>query len=172
MAVDPINWRREMKKMIGSELAALKDEISQLRADLNTLTELVKILSANRVAEKEREISKSNNATNTPPSNPDSSISKKITPIHSNGNVSKAKTTIINREIHARHAAVFVQTAHNFRSKIKLSAMGKTIDAKSILMIMSMRLTKGTEVTIEAEGYDSRDAVKALINLIDNKFGE
>ena len=83
-------------------------------------------------------------------------------------------TTIINPTgIHARPASVFVQTASKFRSKVSLSAKGKTCDAKSILMIMSMGLTKGTDVTITAEGYkDAREAVQTLVGLIDDGFGE
>ena len=74
--------------------------------------------------------------------------------------------------IHARPASIFVQTATKFKSKIQLQAKGKTIDAKSILMIMSMGLVKGTEVTIIADGPDEAEAVKALKDLIDSKFGE
>ena len=74
--------------------------------------------------------------------------------------------------IHARPATVFVQTASNFRSKIQISAKGKTCDARSILMIMSMGLCKGTEITIRAEGPDARQAVSSLKELVDSKFGE
>lgn len=49
MAIDHVNWRREMKKFIGAELSSLQDEIANLRADLNSLTELVKILLANQL---------------------------------------------------------------------------------------------------------------------------
>lgn len=81
--------------------------------------------------------------------------------------------TIENKTgIHARPASIFVQTATKFKSKIQLQAKGKTIDAKSILMIMSMGLVKGTEVTIIADGPDEAEAVKALKDLIDSKFGE
>ena len=81
--------------------------------------------------------------------------------------------TIENKTgIHARPASIFVQTATKFKSKIQLQAKGKTIDAKSILMIMSMGLVKCTEVTIIADGPDEAEAVKALKDLIDSKFGE
>ena len=81
--------------------------------------------------------------------------------------------TIENKTgILARPASIFVQTATKFKSKIQLQAKGKTIDAKSILMIMSMGLVKGTEVTIIADGPDEAEAVKALKDLIDSKFGE
>ncbi len=80
---------------------------------------------------------------------------------------------ILNRTgIHARPASVFVQTASKFKSKVQIKAKGKSVDAKSILMIMSMGLTKGTEITIRAEGPDAYDAVYSLIKLVADKFGE
>ena len=54
--------------------------------------------------------------------------------------------------IHARPASVFVQTATKFKSKIQIEAKGKKVDAKSILMLMSMGLVKGTELTIMPRG--------------------
>ena len=84
-----------------------------------------------------------------------------------------AKTTIENKTgIHARPASVFVQTAGKFKSKVQIKAKGKSADAKSILMIMSMGLTKGTEIELVAEGPDEAEAVAALKELVDNKFGE
>ena len=85
----------------------------------------------------------------------------------------KATTTIENKTgIHARPASVFVQKASSFKSKIQIKAKGKTVDAKSILMIMSMGLVKGTEITIVADGPDEADAVAALKQMVDDKFGE
>ena len=87
--------------------------------------------------------------------------------------MTEATTTIENKTgIHARPASVFVQKASSFKSKVQLKAKGKTVDAKSILMIMSMGLVKGTEVTIVADGPDEADAVATLKQLIDDKFGE
>ena len=87
--------------------------------------------------------------------------------------MTEATTTIENKTgIHARPASVFVQKASSFKSKVQLKAKGKTVDAKSILMIMSMGLVKGTEITIVADGTDEADAVKALKDLVDAKFGE
>lgn len=94
----------------------------------------------------------------------------------------KLKGAIINMEatvvienksgIHARPASIFVQTATKFKSKVQIIAKGKTIDAKSILMIMSMGLVKGTEIVIKAEGDDAAEAVKTLKELVQSKFGE
>ena len=87
--------------------------------------------------------------------------------------MTEATLTIENKTgIHARPASVFVQTAAKFRSKVQVKAKGKTADAKSILMLMSLGLAKGTEITIEADGPDEADAVAALKELIVTKFGE
>ena len=81
--------------------------------------------------------------------------------------------TIENKTgIHARPASIFVQAATKFKSKVQIQAKGKTVDAKSILMIMSMGLVKGTEITIVADGPDEAEAVKALKDLVASKFGE
>ena len=82
-------------------------------------------------------------------------------------------TVVENRMgIHARPATVFVETASKFRSKVQISAKGKRVDAKSILMIMSMGLCKGTEITITADGPDAGKAAYDLKWLVDSKFGE
>ncbi|MBQ6005911.1 MAG: HPr family phosphocarrier protein [Selenomonadaceae bacterium] len=84
-----------------------------------------------------------------------------------------ATTTIRNLTgIYDRPAAILVQKACSFTSKIQFKAKGKVIDAKSILMIMAMGLRCGDEVTILAEGSDARQAVDTLIALIDSGFGE
>ena len=81
--------------------------------------------------------------------------------------------TIENKTgIHARPASIFVQAATKFKSKVQIQAKGKTVDAKSILMSMSMGLVKGTEITLVADGPDEAEAVKALKDLVASKFGE
>ena len=87
--------------------------------------------------------------------------------------VAEATTTIENKTgVHERPASVLVQLASKFESDIRIGAKGKVIDAKSILMIMSMGLVKGSELKIMAEGPDAQEAVKALKALVDSKFGE
>ncbi|MBR1420669.1 MAG: HPr family phosphocarrier protein [Selenomonadaceae bacterium] len=81
--------------------------------------------------------------------------------------------TIENKTgIHARPASLFVGEAAKYKSTVKIKAKGKTADAKSILMIMGLGLSKGTEITITADGPDEADAVAALSKLVEDKFGE
>lgn len=84
-----------------------------------------------------------------------------------------ATTNIKNAHgIHERPALNLMQKAQSFKSKIQLKANGKTVDAKgAALWIIGLGLVKGTEVTIIADGSDAKEAVKALIDLIDSKFG-
>ena len=85
----------------------------------------------------------------------------------------EASLTILNKTgIHARPASVFVQTASKFQSKVQIEANGKKADAKSILMLMSMGLAQGTELKLIADGPDEGEAIKALSDLINSKFGE
>ena len=87
--------------------------------------------------------------------------------------MTEVTTMIVNKEgIHARPASVFVQTASKFKSRIWIEAKGKTVDAKSILMIMSMGLLNGTSIIISADGYDEVEALMTLRDLVDSGFGE
>ncbi len=81
-------------------------------------------------------------------------------------------TVINNTGIHARPAALLVKEASKYQSKIQLKTAAKTADAKSILMLMGLGANKGTEVTICADGPDETEAVAALVNLFQSKFGE
>lgn len=67
---------------------------------------------------------------------------------------------------------MLTQTANKFNSKIQFKAKGKTLDAKSIIMWTTANLQRGDEITISATGSDAGKAVKALVELIDSKFGE
>ena len=74
--------------------------------------------------------------------------------------------------LHARAAAQFVRTATRFSSKVTVSKDGTTIDGKSILGILFLAATLGSELTIAASGEDEREAVEALVQLVDSGFGE
>ena len=81
--------------------------------------------------------------------------------------------TIINKAgVHARPAAMMAQMGRRFVSKITYTADGRTVDGKNIVPITSLGLTCGRCVTITAEGSDAPEAVAALTQLIENRFGE
>jgi phosphocarrier protein len=65
--------------------------------------------------------------------------------------------------LHARPAALFVQTANQFASEIRLVASsGEAVNAKSILGILSLGLGQGAEVDLHAEGEDAELAIASL----------
>ena len=77
--------------------------------------------------------------------------------------------------LHARPASLFVQTAAKFSSKIKvknLTTNGDFVDAKSIIMVLTLGVMKDHEVVIQTEGADADAALGALRALIENNFGE
>jgi PTS hybrid protein len=77
--------------------------------------------------------------------------------------------TIVNRDgLHARPAAEFVKLASTF--PVRVTVNGK--DAKSLLGIMSMGLTKGSSLEIASSDPEAVDAVNALADLVESGFGE
>jgi phosphocarrier protein HPr len=74
--------------------------------------------------------------------------------------------------LHARPSASFVQTASRFRSDIKVEKDGQEADGKSILDLMMLAAAQGTHITIKAQGEDAREALLALGDLVDGRFGE
>ena len=78
--------------------------------------------------------------------------------------------------LHARPASEFVTCAAQFSSKITIrSALDPeddSVDAKSIMLLLSIGLGQGDEVVITAKGEDETEAVDGLVALIESKFGE
>ena len=82
-------------------------------------------------------------------------------------------TTIKNRAgIHARPAALIVQTASQFESNIYLEKESEKISAKSIMGIITLGASYKTEIIVSAEGSDESEAVEAITNLFEKKFEE
>ena len=81
--------------------------------------------------------------------------------------------TIKNRAgIHARPAALLVQTASKFASKIWLEKGSDKINAKSIMGIITLGASFGTPIRIIAEGTDEEAAAAAIEALVESRFGE
>jgi len=74
--------------------------------------------------------------------------------------------------LHARPAALFVQTAGKFTANIWINMDHKKVNAKSIMGLISLAVSKGTEITIIADGEDEELAMKEIVDLVTSGFGE
>jgi len=74
--------------------------------------------------------------------------------------------------LHARAAALLVQTVNKFSSQVSLSKDGQTIDARSIMGVLTLAAAQGTKIQVEATGEDAERTVKAIERLVDNRFNE
>jgi phosphocarrier protein len=81
--------------------------------------------------------------------------------------------TIINKlGLHARAAAKLVATASHHASTVQVFKEGRQADAKSIMAVMMLAASKGSELTFEIEGKDESVAWEAIKLLINNRFDE
>lgn len=83
------------------------------------------------------------------------------------------KVTIKNKlGLHARAAASFVRVAFRFQSEIELIKGKQCANGKSIMGLLTLAASQGTELTLKAVGPDADEAIANLNELINNKFGE
>ena len=84
-----------------------------------------------------------------------------------------ADATIVNKlGLHARASAKLTQIASHYESEIWLTRSGRRVNAKSIMGVMMLAAAKGAVVRVEAEGADADAALGALLQLIQERFGE
>ncbi|WP_395670115.1 HPr family phosphocarrier protein [Rhodoferax sp.] len=82
-------------------------------------------------------------------------------------------TTIVNKlGLHARASAKLTKLAGSFPCEVWLSRGDRRVNAKSIMGVMMLAAALGTEVVIETQGAQEREAMDALLALIADKFGE
>ena len=74
--------------------------------------------------------------------------------------------------LHARPATFFIQKANSFKCSIWVEKEDCRVNAKSLLGVLSLGITKGTTITLIADGADEAAAVEGLIKLVDNEFTE
>lgn len=80
---------------------------------------------------------------------------------------------IINKlGMHARAAAKFVKLASTFESQIEIERKGRRVNGKSIMGVMMLAASKGSEVTIYTDGIDAEESLDQLEQLINNRFDE
>ncbi|OUR68085.1 phosphocarrier protein HPr [Marinomonas sp. 42_23_T18] len=81
--------------------------------------------------------------------------------------------TIINKlGLHARAAGKLVETTSRFSCDITIDKEGRNVDGKSIMAMMMLAASKGTDITIKTNGEDEAAALEAIVNLINNRFDE
>jgi phosphocarrier protein len=83
-------------------------------------------------------------------------------------------TLLIQNQVglHARPAAQFVKLAKQFKSSITVTSKGKTVNAKSLVLLLTLSIPKDTEFELSAEGEDEHEAIEALSELVKNKLAE
>ena len=74
--------------------------------------------------------------------------------------------------LHARPATFFIQKANEYKSSMWIEKGDRRVNAKSLLGVLSLGITKGTTVTLSAEGPDEQTAVEGLVALIESDFAE
>ena len=74
--------------------------------------------------------------------------------------------------LHARPATFFIQKANGFKSSIWVEREDKRVSAKSLLGILSLGIDGGTTIRVIAAGKDEKEAVEALVGLIETGFTE
>ncbi|MCY4531959.1 MAG: HPr family phosphocarrier protein [Gammaproteobacteria bacterium] len=83
------------------------------------------------------------------------------------------KATIRNKlGLHARAASLFVKKAKGFASSIQVQKMTKTANGKSIMSMLMLEASLGTELELHVEGADEKEAILSLVECIELGFGE
>jgi phosphocarrier protein len=80
---------------------------------------------------------------------------------------------IINKlGLHARASAKLTQLAARYKSEVWMTRNKRRVNAKSIMGVMMLAAGKGAVVTLDVDGPDERECFDALLELINNRFGE
>jgi phosphocarrier protein len=87
--------------------------------------------------------------------------------------VVEGKLEILNElGMHARAATKFVQTANRFKSEVTVEKDGQSVNGKSIMGVLMLVASKGTQIQVRCSGEDAREVFDALAQLVLDKFGE
>ena len=74
--------------------------------------------------------------------------------------------------LHARAASSFVKIAQEFASTITVTSSSATANGKSIMNMMMLQASLDSEIVVQVEGEDETESLEALLNLVNQKFGE
>jgi len=74
--------------------------------------------------------------------------------------------------LHARAAALFVQTVNKFSSQVTVTNDGQTADGRSIMDMLTLGAAQGSKIQVEVTGEDADKALRAIEKLLDSRFNE
>ena len=74
--------------------------------------------------------------------------------------------------LHARAAALLVQTVSRFSSEVKISKDGQVVDGRSIIGLLTLGAAKGSRVRVEVKGNDAEESLQAIEELFEKRFDE
>lgn len=74
--------------------------------------------------------------------------------------------------LHARAAALFVQTVNKFSSQVTVTNDGQTADGRSIMGMLTLGAPQGSKIQVEVTGEDADKALRAIEKLLDSRFNE
>jgi phosphocarrier protein HPr len=84
-----------------------------------------------------------------------------------------AEVIIPNKKgLHARASAQFVRCASNFTANVRVTRDGHTVGGTSIMGLMMLAAGQGHSILIEVDGAQAKEAIEALVALVENGFGE
>ena len=85
----------------------------------------------------------------------------------------RREVEIVNKlGLHARASARLTQVAGQFKSDVWATRNGRRVNAKSIMGVMMLAAAKGSTILLEADGGDEEEAMRAIQELIAQRFGE
>ena len=74
--------------------------------------------------------------------------------------------------LHARPATFFIQKANEFKSSIWVEKDERRVNAKSLLGVLSLGIVKGTSINLIADGVDEKEAIEALVELLNSSLDD
>ena len=82
------------------------------------------------------------------------------------------KEVVVQNQVglHARPATFFIQKANEYRSSVWIEKDERRVNAKSLLGVLSLGITKGISITLIADGPDEEKAVNELVDLVSSNF--
>ena len=85
-----------------------------------------------------------------------------------------SETVVIQNRVglHSRPATSFIQKANEYKCSVWIEKSERRVNAKSLLGVLSLGVLQGTEISIIADGPDERDAIDAMVSLVNSDFSD